>query len=557
MPNTEDLTTSAGTPHQEDVGIYDVAIIGGGATGAGCLLDAASRGLTAILIEGDDLAAGTSSASSKLIHGGLRYLESYEFSLVAEALAERARLMRNAPGLVLPLEFAIPVFSSSKLYGQSKLLGYSATLWGYDLAGSIRSAKVHQRVSAEAIIDRIPDIDSSLLRGGLIYPDAFTDDARLVLALALTAERFYNGKILTHHHAVGIQRMGTLGWEIALRPSEELSHSPTSLIRARSIIASAGVASNLVASLSGTRSRTDISPAKGVHLVVERSKLPIHQAAAIDVALDKRRIFVVPWGRYTYFGTTDTPYYGDLDRPTIETADVTYLLDALNSALSKKIEPHDITGGWVGLRPLITPAQDAPTTKISRKHHLERVAPGLVLISGGKLTTYRHMAEDAVDSICSDLGRTSPSKTKRIALWGSLTAAQRAQFATIVDHSLSGVTHGDRDQRRIVVDALLDRYGSQANTVARSFTTPEDCEEIVEGIGIRRGELPYLYSVEYARTISDVLLRRSRIGILDFERTRKSMAAVAESIKDRFGDSDTTLALQKATLERHLTLPNP
>jgi glycerol-3-phosphate dehydrogenase len=546
--------TTPVTPQTEST-IYDVAIIGGGATGAGCLLDAASRGLSAVLIEADDLAAGTSSASSKLIHGGLRYLESYEFTLVAEALAERARLMHNAPGLVRPLEFAIPVFSSSKLYGTSKLLGYSATLWGYDLVGSVRSAKVHQRVPAQAIIDRIPDIDSTQLRGGLIYPDAFTDDARLVLALALTAERFYNASILTHHHAIGIQRMGTLGWEITLRASEELTSSSTSLVRARSIVASAGVASNLVASLSGTRAHTNISPAKGVHLVVERSKLPIHQAAAIDVALDKRRIFVVPWGRYTYFGTTDTPYYGDLDRPTIETEDVTYLLDALNSALSKEITPQDITGGWVGLRPLITQAQDAPTTKISRKHHLERVAPGLVLISGGKLTTYRHMAEDAIDTICSDLGTATKSKTKRIALWGSITQQQREKLTSIVERILDSQYSADDEQRHHVVDSLFDRYGAQAITVAKSLSDPQAYEELSPGVDIRRGELEYMCNVEHAATISDILLRRSRIGILDFKATAGAIDAVAEVLKENHGASDAALTYQKNAIARHLRLP--
>jgi glycerol-3-phosphate dehydrogenase len=506
---------------------FDLIVIGGGITGCGVALDAASRGLVTLLVEAEDLASGTSSASSKLVHGGLRYLESREFSLVAQALKERATLLRNAPHLVTPLAFTIPIFAEAPLRRTAKLALYDLTLWGYDLAGSLRSAPRHRRLSREQVISRLPRIQRDRLAGGLEYPDAFCDDARLTLELALTAARRYGATLLTY---TKMERYSADRNGYSVQLTDRLTGA-ASEVRTRALVFATGVHA-VDSATSGTLSPSvRIAPAKGVHIVVPRDRLPITAAAAVDVPNDGRRIFVVGWGDYTFIGTTDTPL--DDGAPLeVDERDVAYLLDATNRAFESSLSLSDISGAWVGVRPLIAPAKAASTTSISRKHHLERLGSGLFLIAGGKLTTYRDMAEETVDAVVRDLGINEPCHTEHIRVLGALRPEQQELWVNRVELLLLRSS----TQRDVtgVARSLVRRFGARATEAAHAFQHDDDFNLLPGGTDLRLGELRYMIAEEQVRLPQDVLFRRTRVGILDINRARQLADALCGPLASFF-----------------------
>ena len=439
---------------------FDVAVVGGGITGAGVALDAASRGFRTALVERGDFASGTSSKSSKLVHGGLRYLQQKEFGLVHESLTERRLLLENAPHLVEPLTFLIPLFGKGGAVDRAVARTYSTALWMYDLGGGWRIGRRHRRISAEELASHFPTLRTDRLVAGFAYYDARTDDARLTLAVLRTAVLEHGAVASNYTPVVGLlhdesgrvagirvapvaePRSGT--W-LASPPSPSppspslpsaLSAPPlppgaaraaaTLEVRAKVVVNATGVWADDIRRLDDPAYPDSIRPAKGIHIAVPRSKLPCDLAAVLPVRADRRSIFVIPWEEHTYIGTTDTAYTGSLDDPRVEPEDVAYVLSAVNAAVSSPLEPGDVTATWAGLRPLLAAtgahgrAPSARTADLSRRHRVERSASGLVSITGGKLTTYRKMAADTVDSVQLELGSSSVrSRTRHLRLRGA------------------------------------------------------------------------------------------------------------------------------------------
>ena len=406
---------------------FDVLVVGGGVTGAGVALDAASRGLKAALVEKHDFASGTSSKSSKMVHGGLRYLQQREFRLVYENLAERQRLLDNAPHLVSPLPFLIPLFGHDGVVSKTVARSYSVALSLYDLTGGIRIGARHKRVTRDQALRHLPTLNAERLVAGFLYFDARADDARLTLSLARTAALDHGAVVANYTPVVGLTGAGgrTAGAIVRADPDDPASEF---LIHARVVVNATGVwADDLRALDEGSHPRS-IRPAKGVHVTVPGDRLPCDIAAVIPVPKDRRSIFVVPWPdtNLVYLGTTDTDYQGPLDDPSCTPEDVDYLLDAANSATTSRLTRADVTGVWAGLRPLLaSPAHGGHvperTADLSRRHTVRTSERGMVTVTGGKLTTYRKMAQDTVDAVVRQLGE---SPARRRCVTASLPSAR-------------------------------------------------------------------------------------------------------------------------------------
>ncbi|MEJ7561504.1 MAG: glycerol-3-phosphate dehydrogenase/oxidase [Ilumatobacteraceae bacterium] len=404
-------------------GEVDVLVVGGGITGCGVALDAATRGLRTALVERDDFAAGTSSKSSKLIHGGLRYLQQGDIRLVYEALRERFRLRRNAPHLVQILPFMIPVLTKDSVVSRKVARALGMALWMYDLTGGFRIGKFHKRLSADEAFAHMPTTRRDRLRSAYLYFDATADDARLTLALAQTAAA--NGATVVNDcEVVGF---GEDAAHVCVR--DRLTGDEI-VVRAQVVVNAAGVWTDEVRSLHEGEHPGTLRPAKGVHVTVPWDRVRNDIAVVIPVPGDKRTLFVVPWGRladgtfrHCYVGTTDTDYTGPLDDPQCTAEDVDYVLRALNAALDRAITepltPGDVTASWAGLRPLVAAAESERTADLSRRHVVTTSADGVVRATGGKLTTYREMADDTVDVVMKRLGRKGRSRTKSMRLVGA------------------------------------------------------------------------------------------------------------------------------------------
>ena len=403
-------------------------VIGGGITGAGVALDAASRGLKTALVEKDDFASGTSSKSSKLVHGGLRYLQQHEYRLVYENLAERQRLLDNAPYLVSPLPFLIPLFGKEGVVNASVARVYRTALWLYDLTGGVRIGHRHEKVTQAQALQHMPTLRADRLVAGFLYWDARTDDARLTLTVLRTAV-LDHGAVAVNHAPVTALTTGPGGKVNGAHV--EPSDAPPFDIRASVVVNAAGVWSDQVRALDEGADPHSIRPAKGIHITVPEAAFPCDIAAVIPVREDRRSIFVVSWGDQVYLGTTDTDWHGPLDDPSCLPEDVDYILDAANAITTSPIGRSDIRGVWAGLRPLLAPAagRHAPserTADLSRRHTVGTSPRGMVTVTGGKLTTYRKMAEDTVDVVVRALGRRRlPCVTKDLRLRGARPGAPR------------------------------------------------------------------------------------------------------------------------------------
>src|SRR6478752_2220897 len=490
---------------------FDVLVVGGGITGCGVALDAATRGLRTALVERDDFASGTSSKSSKLVHGGLRYLQQREVRLVYEALYERQRALENAPHLVRILPFLVPLMTSGGVMDRRIERLFGSALWAYDLSGGLRIGKRHHRIDADTALAHMPTLARDRLAGGYVYYDAQVDDARLTLTIARTASA--EGAVVANHTAVrGLLKEGerVVGARITTDSDGEGAEIE---VRARVVVNAAGVWADDVRALDEGTHPASIRPAKGIHITVPWQKVRNDIAAIVPVPGDKRMIFVVPWGDTTYVGTTDTDYDGPLDDPACTPDDVDYLLAAINGISEEKLTAADVVGTWAGLRPLLRTGRSTRTTDLSRKHTVRTSPSGVVTVTGGKLTTYRRMAADAVDQAAKVLGTQSgPSRTKHLRLFGGEGIAPPVA-------ALEPSTH----------EHLTGRYGTEAEVVrALTVDRPDLAEPLVPGLPYLRAEATYAVRHEMARTLDDVLSRRTRALLLARDASADAAASVAE-----------------------------
>jgi glycerol-3-phosphate dehydrogenase len=520
---------------------FDLLVIGGGITGAGVALDAAARGLRVALVERDDFASGTSSKSSKLIHGGLRYLQQGDVRLVYEALAERQRLRKNAPHLVKLLPFLLPMFTGKDGVipkGLTRALG--TAMWMYDLTGGARIGKLHERLKRAEALEYMPTLPADRLAGGYLYYDAAADDARLTLTIARTAALDHGAVLANGVSVVGLLKDAdgqAAGARVRTDAGEDFE------VRAGAVVNSCGVWSDDVRALDEGTHPDSIRPAKGIHVTVPWRLVRNTIAVVVPVPKDKRSVFVVPWGgapggepRYTYIGTTDTDYDGPLEDPQCTPEDVEYVLRAINfSVADTTISESDILGTWAGLRPLVKSATSGRTADLSRGHRVAVSASGVVTITGGKLTTYRHMAADTVDAVVERLGGRvhgridGRSTTKKLRLRG---AAGYDELAASPDARTR---------------TLADRYGGEAHVLlAMVEHDPSLGEPLVAGTDYLRAEALYAARYEMARTLTDVLARRTRALLQAREASVAAAPDVARLVAAELGWDDAEVERQVA-----------
>lgn len=476
---------------------YDLVVIGGGVVGAGAALDAATRGLKVALVEARDLASGTSSRSSKMFHGGLRYLEQLEFGLVREALHERELSMSAlAPHLVKPLRFLFPL--THRIWERPYI---SAGMFLYDRLGGAKSVPAQKQKTKSGALRMAPGLRRDSLIGGIQYYDTVVDDARHTMTVARTAAH-YGAVVRTSTQVVGFIREADRVCGVRVRDSES---AEVTEIRAHAVINATGVWTDEIQALSRQRGRFRVRASKGVHIVVPRDR--IVSEAAIILRTEKSVLFIIPWGTHWIIGTTDTDWNLDLAHPAATRADIDYLLGHVNTVLATPLTHEDIDGVYAGLRPLLAGESDQ-TSKLSREHAVARVAPGLIAIAGGKYTTYRVMAQDAVDAAAEqDIpGRVADSVTERVPLVGA-----DGYFALVNQTTAYGEEHGLHPYR---VTHLLDRYGSLIDEVLQlAEGCPELLEPITDAPSYLQVEAVYAAAAEGALHLEDILARRTRISI--------------------------------------------
>ena len=528
-PTTRDHAIAAMTGAAGEAEL-DVLVVGGGVTGAGVALDAVTRGLATGLLEQRDLASGTSSRSSKLIHGGLRYLEMMDFALVREALQERGLLLtRLAPHLVRPVPFLYPLTHPvwERGYVGSGLLLYDAMASFGPLSGLGGSGLPRHRHLTRRRVARIaPDFRTDTITGAIHYHDAQVDDARLVLTIARTAAS-HGAQVATRVRVTGFLREGERVVGVRAR---DLEHGQDLEIRARVVVNAAGVWTDEIQEMVGGRGALHVQASKGIHLVVPRDR--IHSESGFIVRTEKSVLFVIPWGRHWIIGTTDTPWSYDLAHPAASRTDIEYVLDHVNAILREPLDHEDVEGVYAGLRPLLS-GESEPTSKISREHTVVTPVPGLVMIAGGKLTTYRVMARDAVDAAGHSLRTTTNlqlrrSITEKVRLLGADGFETRANQRVLLARR-SGL-HVAR------IDHLLGRYGGLVDELLDLVHARRTLALPLEGADdYLAAEVVYAVTHEGARHLDDVLARRTRISIETFDRGVSAAPGVARLMAAELG----------------------
>ena len=534
---------------------FDVLVVGGGITGAGVALDAAARGLRTALVERHDFASGTSSKSSKMVHGGLRYLQQRDFRLVYEALHERQRLLENAPHLVAPLPFLIPLFGRDGVVNKGVARAYATALTLYDFTGGLRIGRRHRRIDRAEALAHLPTLRTDALVAGFVYYDARADDARLTLTVARTAALDHGAVVANHTEVTGVlaDARGTV-CGARVRPSAPGRPEAEEFeIRATVVVNATGVWADQLGALADPRHHRSIRPAKGIHVTVPRARFPADIAAVIPVPKDRRSIFVVPWpdGDDVYLGTTDTDWDGSLDDPACLPDDVDYVISAANGVVTSALTRADVTGVWAGLRPLLAPADghhvSARTADLSRRHRVTVGEDGLVTVTGGKLTTYRRMAEDTVDAVVRRLGAGAPEgahrcPTKRLALRGA--------------QGLEGLRRPAAPARFGVSDeafaALVARHGGETPAVLELAAGRRDLlDPLVPGLPQLRVEALWAARHEMALTVDDVLARRTRALLRRAAGAADAAPGVAELLAPTWGlDAKQAAGLAASFAER-------
>ncbi|MEV0260804.1 glycerol-3-phosphate dehydrogenase/oxidase [Streptomyces sp. NPDC050617] len=493
----------------------DVLVVGGGVVGAGTALDAATRGLATGLVEARDWAAGTSSRSSKLIHGGLRYLEMLDFALVREALKERGLLLeRIAPHLVRPVPFLYPLQHKAweRFYAGSGVALYDAMSIS---SGHGRGLPAHRHLTRKHALSVAPCLKKDALVGALQYYDAQVDDARYVATIVRTAAA-YGADVANRARVVGFLREGE---RVVGARVHDLEQGGEFEIRARQVVNATGVWTDDTQGLIAERGQFHVRASKGIHLVVPKDR--IHSTTGLILRTEKSVLFVIPWGRHWIVGTTDTDWDLDKAHPAASSADIDYLLEHVNGVLSTPLTRDDVQGVYAGLRPLLAGESDA-TSKLSREHTVAHPVPGLVVVAGGKYTTYRVMAKDAVDEAVHGLDqKVADCVTEDVPLMGA--EGYKALWNTRARIAQRTGLHVAR------VEHLLNRYGSMIDEVLALITAdPTLGEPLAAADDYLRAEVVYAASHEGARHLDDVLTRRTRVSIETFDRGTRSAREAAE-----------------------------
>ena len=476
---------------------FDIVVIGGGVTGAGAALDAASRGLKVALIEARDLASGTSSRSSKLIHGGLRYLEQYDFKLVREALHERELMVSSlSPHLVKPVGFLYPLHEKLK---ERTYVGAGLALYDV-LRGFQRALPWHKHLSQKKIAEIAPSLRQDIVTGAIKYYDAQVDDARHTMTVIRTARR-HGAVIATRLEVNSLVRDGKR--VVGLLATDQLTGKQIK-VASKSIIMCAGIWSDELHANFGLTPGYGVTMSKGVHIVMPGSAIKSNTGIILKTAISV--LFLIPWGDKWIVGTTDTPYDGDRAQPHATNEDVQYILDQANKVLDPQLKREEIIGVYAGLRPLVANAKGSSTTKLSREHTVDRSAPGFVSIAGGKYTTYRVMGKDAVDLAILDLRRiVNDSCTEKLPLVGAdgyfALTQQAAQIAATYSIEQESVVH------------LLNRYGSLISEVLEIIEDDKKMgQRLTPSLPYLNAEIVYAASHEGALSVDDVISRRTRLA---------------------------------------------
>ena len=495
---------------------FDVLVIGGGVTGVGAALDAASRGLKVALVDASDLASGTSSRSSKLIHGGLRYLEQYDFKLVREALHERELMVSSlAPHLVKPLAFLYPLHEKvrERTYVGAGLALYDA------LRGFHRALPGHKHISQKKIAEIAPSLRPDLVTGAVKYFDAQVDDARHTMMIARTAVR-HGAVIATNVRVESLVKEGKRVLGVKARDTET---GKLITIKATATVMCAGIWSDELHESFGLKAGYNVTMSKGVHIVLPKNAIKSKEGIILKTAVSV--LFLIPWADKWIVGTTDTPYTGDRREPVADRADVEYIINEANKVLKPKLKIEDVIGVYAGLRPLVANKKDSETTKLSREHTVDRSAPGFVSIAGGKYTTYRVMGKDVIDLAGVELRRIiADSVTEKLPIVGAdgyfALLQQAERIAEQRGLSVESVIH------------LLNRYGSLISEVLEVIQTdPKLAKPLTKDLPYLKAEIYYAASHEGARSVDDVISRRTRLA---FEAPNSAM--------DLAGDVATIIA---------------
>jgi glycerol-3-phosphate dehydrogenase len=509
----------------------DVLVVGGGVVGSGAALDAATRGLSVGLVEARDFASGTSSRSSKLIHGGLRYLEMLDFRLVAEALSERGLLIDTlAPHLVRPVPFIYPLKHRGweRLYAGSGVALYDVLA---RLSGNGAGLPLHRHLTRRGARRIVPSLRKDSLVGALQYYDAQVDDARHTMFIARTAAA-YGAHVATRARVTALLREGerVTGAEVHDQESGRRIK-----VHAKQVINATGVWTDETQSLVGERGQFKVRASKGIHLVVPRDR--IQGDSGLILRTEKSVLFVIPWGRHWIIGTTDTDWDLDKAHPAASAADIDYLLTHVNSVLEQPLTHADVEGVYAGLRPLLSGESDS-TSKLSREHAVAHTVPGLVVVAGGKYTTYRIMAKDAVDAAVHGLdAKVPPSVTEHVPLLGAegygAMKNNRYQLAQRYGVHVARIEH------------LLGRYGSLIDEVLELVAADPTLGEPLTGApDYLRAEIVYAAQFEGARHVEDLLARRTRISIETFDRGIGVMEETARLAAPVLGWSEEQVAAE-------------
>jgi glycerol-3-phosphate dehydrogenase len=525
VPGEQGSPASALGPRQREVAWerlgteqFDVVVIGGGVVGSGSALDAATRGLKVALVEARDFASGTSSRSSKMFHGGLRYLEQLEFGLVREALYERElTLTKLAPHLVKPLPFLFPL--TKRLWERPYT---AAGIFLYDRLGGAKSVPAQKHLTRAGALRLSPGLKRTSLIGGIRYYDTVVDDARHTMTVARTAAH-YGAVVRSSTQVVALLREGDRVTGVRVRDSED---GAITEVRGHVVVNATGVWTDEIQALSKQRGRFQIRASKGVHVVVPRDR--IVSDVAIILRTEKSVMLVIPWGSHWIIGTTDTDWNLDLAHPAATKADIDYILQTANTVLATPLTHADIDGVYAGLRPLLA-GESEETSKLSREHAVAVPAPGLVAIAGGKYTTYRVMAADAVDAAAQFVpARVAPSITEKVSLLGA-----DGYFALVNQAEHVAALKGLHSYR---VRHLLDRYGSLVGDVLElADDNPGLLSPIKEAPSYLKVEAVYAVTAEGALHLEDILARRMRISIEYSHRGVDCAREVAEVVAPAMG----------------------
>jgi glycerol-3-phosphate dehydrogenase len=522
---------------------FDIVIVGGGIVGAGALLDAVSRGMHAALIEQDDIAAGTSSRSSRLIHGGLRYLEQFRFGLVREALAERSRLLELAPHLVRLEPFLFPIYGFPFITKPF----YDTGLTLYDVLGARHDGGWHRRMSVADTLEMVPGLRRARLTGGLLYHDGVEDDARYTLAVLRTAVAA-GAVALTRVRATGVRPRADDRVE-AVRARDSLTGTDLE-IRTRAVVDATGVwAAEPDHPFAVESVRT--LPSRGAHLVVPRERIPA--ASGMTIRVPGKIIFLVPWSDHWLIGTTDAPFDGPAARPAAAGWEVDELVAAVNATMTVDLRREDVVGTFAGLRPLIAPSGGSTVTA-SREHRVTVERHGIVRVGGGKYTTYRIMARDAIDAVLGrDEARARRSDTAERRLVG---AADRPALARLVTElaTIPSITS-------VVAERLVDRHGTEAPAVVALGAELGLLRPLFEGSTFLEADVAWAVRTELALSLDDVLARRTRLAQELPDRGAAIAPRVAEIMGAELGWGETRRALEVESFlrsaHREFDIPPP